>query len=62
MYVQSSTSVYLWSLVVCPAKCTGSVLDSQGNWTAEEGRYKKTELCKQYDLDVSSSLGIWGQR
>ncbi|ORY24946.1 hypothetical protein BCR39DRAFT_545311 [Naematelia encephala] len=28
-----------------------SVLDSEGNWTAEEGRYKKTELCKEHDLD-----------
>ncbi|ORX33428.1 hypothetical protein BD324DRAFT_639740 [Kockovaella imperatae] len=28
-----------------------SILDSEGNWTAEEGRYKKTELCREYDLD-----------
>jgi len=31
----------------------GSVLDAEGNWTAEEGRYKKSELCKEHDLDVS---------
>ncbi|OCF41425.1 magnesium transporter [Kwoniella heveanensis CBS 569] len=28
-----------------------SVLDAEGNWTAEEGRYKKTELCREHDLD-----------
>ncbi|RXK35149.1 magnesium transporter [Tremella mesenterica] len=28
-----------------------SVLDVEGNWTAEEGRYKKSELCKEHDLD-----------
>ncbi|WRT67295.1 uncharacterized protein IL334_004263 [Kwoniella shivajii] len=28
-----------------------SVLDSEGNWTAEEGKYKKTELCREHDLD-----------
>ncbi|KAI9637861.1 putative magnesium ion transporter [Dioszegia hungarica] len=28
-----------------------SVLDAEGNWTAQEGRYKKAELCKEYDLD-----------
>ena len=31
----------------------GSILDSNGNWRAEEGRYKKTELCREHDLDVS---------
>ena len=34
----------------------GSILDAQGNWTAEEGRYKKSELCREYDLDVSRYL------
>nr|XP_018263656.1 magnesium transporter [Kwoniella dejecticola CBS 10117]OBR85814.1 magnesium transporter [Kwoniella dejecticola CBS 10117] len=28
-----------------------SVLDSEGNWTAEEGKYKKSELCREHDLD-----------
>ncbi|WVF72062.1 hypothetical protein IAT40_006874 [Kwoniella sp. CBS 6097] len=28
-----------------------SVVDAEGNWTAEEGRYKKTELCREHDLD-----------
>ncbi|KAK4686367.1 magnesium transporter, partial [Tremellales sp. Uapishka_1] len=28
-----------------------SILDSEGNWAAEEGRYKKAELCKEHDLD-----------
>jgi magnesium transporter len=32
------------------------VLDAEGNWTAQEGRYKKAELCKEYDLDVSCEL------
>jgi len=30
----------------------GSILDAQGNWTAEEGCYKKSELCREHDLDV----------
>lgn len=32
---------------------SGSVLDASGEWTAEEGKYKKVSLCKEYDLDVS---------
>nr|XP_019013712.1 magnesium transporter [Kwoniella pini CBS 10737]OCF52493.1 magnesium transporter [Kwoniella pini CBS 10737] len=28
-----------------------SVLDSEGNWTAEEGKYKKSDLCREHDLD-----------
>ncbi|WWD01221.1 hypothetical protein V866_008162 [Kwoniella sp. B9012] len=28
-----------------------SVLDAEGNWTAEEGKYKKSELCREHDLD-----------
>ncbi|WVR05459.1 hypothetical protein IAU60_002475 [Kwoniella sp. DSM 27419] len=28
-----------------------SILDSEGEWRAEEGRYKKTELCREHDLD-----------
>ena len=34
---------------------TGSILDAEGNWHAEEGRYKKTELCREHDLDACSS-------
>jgi magnesium transporter len=30
----------------------GSIIDSNGEWRAEEGRYKKTELCREHDLDV----------
>lgn len=37
-------------------KTAGSILDAEGNWTAEEGRYKKSELCKDYDLDVSGTV------
>ena len=33
----------------------GSILDSSGNWRAEEGRYKKTELCREHDLDVGGT-------
>lgn len=32
---------------------SGSILDAEGNWTAEEGRYKKAKLCAEHDLDVS---------
>ncbi|KAL1413465.1 magnesium ion transporter [Vanrija albida] len=28
-----------------------SILDSNGNWTVEEGSYKKTDLCRAHDLD-----------
>ena len=37
---------------------SGSIIDAEGNWTAEEGRYKKTELCKEHDLDVRITQ-IW---
>jgi magnesium transporter len=45
----------LWpdELVTTSLQSPGSVLDAEGNWTADEGRYKKAELCKEYDLDVS---------
>lgn len=33
----------------------GSIIDSNGEWRAEEGRYKKTELCREHDLDVCPS-------
>ena len=32
---------------------SGSILDANGNWTAEEGKYKKMDLCRAHDLDVS---------
>lgn len=35
------------------ADAPGSILDSKGNWTVEEGSYKKTDLCRAHDLDVS---------
>ncbi len=31
----------------------GSILDANGNWTAEEGTYRKMDLCRAHDLDVS---------
>lgn len=31
----------------------GSILDANGNWTAEEGKYRKMDLCRAHDLDVS---------
>lgn len=31
----------------------GSILDSEGSWTAEEGKYKKSEICRDHDLSVS---------
>jgi hypothetical protein len=34
----------------------GSILDAEGSWTAEEGRYNKAELCKEYDLDVGAQV------
>ena len=34
------------------ANTAGSIIDSNGEWRAEEGRYKKTELCREHDLDV----------
>jgi hypothetical protein len=34
------------------ADVEGSIIDSNGEWRAEEGRYKKTELCREHDLDV----------
>jgi hypothetical protein len=34
------------------ADLAGSVLDADGEWTLQEGRFKKAELCKEYDLDV----------
>ena len=34
----------------------GSILDAEGNWTAEEGKYKKSELCRDHDLSVSRTV------
>ncbi|KAK8869654.1 hypothetical protein IAR55_000222 [Kwoniella newhampshirensis] len=28
-----------------------SILDADGNWRAEEGKYMKSELCREHDLD-----------
>lgn len=36
----------------------GSILDSEGNWTAEEGKYKKSEICRDHDLSVSRASFI----
>jgi magnesium transporter len=38
------------------ANIQGSIIDSNGEWRAEEGRYKKTELCREHDLDVRPSF------
>jgi hypothetical protein len=45
MYVLSVILMFL-------ANIKGSIIDSNGEWRAEEGRYKKTELCREHDLDV----------
>lgn len=37
---------------------TGSILDANGNWTAEEGTYSKMDLCRAHDLDVGVTSGL----
>jgi len=44
--------MYVQSVVLIMADGQGSIIDSNGEWRAEEGRYKKTELCREHDLDV----------